>query len=90
MSIKKKATKRPFVTTAYTLKSAMAIKETQNTKVPEFDTAKIKQLMPGYHCWDSDLAFDNDGNVAEINGYNVLWALCRPEDADFRDRKSVV
>lgn len=79
----KKTHKKQFCTTAYTLKDAMSIKETQNTKVPEFDTAKIKQLMPGYHCWDSDLAFYTDGNVADINGYNVLWALCRPEDADF-------
>ena len=68
-----------IVTTAYTLKDAMSIKETQNTKVPDFDTGRIKQLLPGYHCWDSDLAFDTDGNIADINGYNVLWALCRPD-----------
>ena len=78
-----------IVTTAYTLKDAMSIKETQNTKVPDFDTGRVKQLLPGYHCWDSDLAFDTDGNIADIDGYNVLWALCRPEGAGFSSSNKI-
>ena len=64
----------------WTREDATRIRPTATNTFPPFDTGKIKPLMPGYHVWDNWLVLDEEGNIANIYGYTMLFALVRPLD----------
>ena len=64
----------------WTRENASRIRPTAANTFPPFDTGKVKPLMPGYHVWDNWFVLDEEGNVADIYGYTVLFALVRPVD----------
>lgn len=70
-------------TMAYNLKLAASISETQTTKFPEFDNARLWQMWPGYQCWDNWPVLDEMGMLANVGGFTVFLALCRPVGASF-------
>ena len=73
--------KRPTSTASHwTREDATRIRPTAANTFPPFDTGKIKALMPGYHVWDNWFVLDEEGNIADIYGYTVLFALVRPID----------
>ena len=52
--------------------------------MPDFDNAELTQLWPGYQTWDNgSVQNEIDGAIADVSGFHVVWALCRPESADF-------
>ena len=67
----------------WTVENARGIRATNGNTFPAFDPFKLKQLMPGYQAWDNWLVRDEEGYVANVNGFRVLIALVRPVDADF-------
>ncbi|BBG29984.1 uncharacterized protein conserved in bacteria [Zymobacter palmae] len=62
----------------WTVKNARGIRATNGNTFPAFDPDKLKQLMPGYQAWDNWLVRDEDGFVADVNGFRILIALVRP------------
>lgn len=74
--------KQPFCpvihTSHWTRQCARQISPRPENTIPAFDTYKIKSLMPGYHVWDSWFALTEEGQVAKIDGFIVLFALVRP------------
>ena len=70
-------------TNHWTIENARCIRATNSNTFPAFDPFKLKQLMPGYQAWDNWLVRDEEGNIADVNGFRVLIALVRPVGADF-------
>ena len=81
--------KHTLTTNHWTISNARSIRATPSSTFPVFDPDKLKQLMPGYQAWDNWLVRDEDGYVADVNGFRVLVALVRPENADFSDGERI-
>lgn len=64
----------------WTRENASRIRPTATNTFPPFDTGKVKPLMAGYHVWDNWFVLNEEGNIADIYGYTVLFALVRPID----------
>lgn len=80
----------PIITTnTYPLYLASTIAETENTKFPEFDVSKLKQMWRGKQCWDNWAVRDKRGILANVGGFTVLIALSRPQDASFSEANRV-
>ena len=82
MTYKDKKT-RHIQTSHWAVKNARGIRATNGNTFPAFDPDKLGQLMPGYQAWDNWLVRDEDGFVADVNGFRILIALVRPVGADF-------
>lgn len=48
---------------------------TEANTFPKFDNTQIKPFMNGYDIWDSWMALDENGNLASVEGYQMLCAL---------------
>ena len=72
----------PIIQTSHwSRQCARQISPRPENSVPPFDTYKIKTLMPGYHVWDSWFALTEEGQVAKIEGFILLFALVCPLSA---------
>lgn len=67
-----------WTVTSWTREQAESMGYNGRNTYPVFDLSQVKPLDPEYDIWDSWLVMTEEGQVADVRGYNVLIALGAP------------